>query len=237
MARKVMRSVLLVVLALAAWPAAAPAAEPPWCGTPEPGDSAEGLPDGTDPADPEGSFPHIPHYAVGCTLRDIERRSDGRMDVDVIGESVNGREMYSVVINDLRTRRQRRDYLAWRGIRALMVERPGAAQRLLDRLDDDVKVPILVQGSIHGNEYEGVDSTIEVIEKYALTPRGEDSAVDAVLDHAVLVFNPIQNPDGRFNGVRQNANGFDLNRDLTGQRAKTSGGAGMHSSVVEDIHK
>ena len=46
MARKVMRSVLLVVLALAAWPAAAPAAEPPWCGTPE-ADSAS-LPDGTD---------------------------------------------------------------------------------------------------------------------------------------------------------------------------------------------
>ena len=72
MARKVMRSVLLVVLALAAWPAAAPAAEPPWCGTPEPDFSADVLADGTDPADPAGSFPHIPHYAVGCTLDDIE---------------------------------------------------------------------------------------------------------------------------------------------------------------------
>src|SRR5688572_24282130 len=106
MARTLGRFLLLLVLALAlaALPASASAdIGPPWCGTPEAGDSAEGLPDGTDPADPEGSFPHIPHYAVGCTLRDIERRSKGRMDVDVIGESVNGRAMYSVVINELRT--------------------------------------------------------------------------------------------------------------------------------------
>ena len=218
MARKVMRSVLLVVLALAAWPAAAPAAEPPWCGTPEPDDSAEVLPDGTDPADPTGSFPHIPHYAVGCTLRDIEApqpRPHGRRRDRRVGRSAA--TMYSVVINDLRTRRQRRDYLQLARHSRAGGRRPGAAQRLLDRVDDDVKVPILVQGSIHGNEYEGVDSTIEVIEKYATTPCGEDSAVDAMLDHAVLVFNPIQNPDGRFVGVRQNANGFDLNRDYMTQ--------------------
>jgi Zinc carboxypeptidase len=218
MARTVRRFLLVLVLAFAALPATASAdIGPPWCGTPEPGDAAEALPDGTEAGDPEGSFPHIPHYAVGCTLRDIERRSNGRMDVDVIGESVNGRKMYSVVINELRTSRQRRDYLGWLGIRALMLESPNAALKLARALDDDVKVPVLVQGSIHGNEYEGLDSAMEVIEKYALTPRGQDPAVDNVLDHAILIFNPIQNPDGRFNGVRQNANGFDLNRDYMTQ--------------------
>ena len=218
MARTVRRLLLVLVLAFAALPASASAdIGPPWCGTPEPGDSAEALPDGTEAGDPEGSFPHIPHYAVGCTLRDIERRSNGRMDVAVIGESVNGRAMYSVVINELRTSRQRRDYLGWLGVRSLMLGSPNAALKLARALDDDVKVPILVQGSIHGNEYEGVDSVLQVIEKYATTPRGQDPAVDNVLDHAILVFNPIQNPDGRFNGVRQNANGFDLNRDYMTQ--------------------
>jgi hypothetical protein len=218
MARTFRLSLLLLVLAFAALPATASAdIGPPWCGTPEAGDSAEALPDGTEAGDPEGSFPHIPHYAVACTLRDIERRSHGRMDVDVIGESVNGRAMYSVVINELRTRRQKRDYFSWLGVRALMLESPNAAVKLARLVDDDVKVPILVQGSIHGNEYEGVDSVMQVIEKYATTPRGQDPAVDNVLDHAVLVFNPIQNPDGRFNGVRQNANGFDLNRDYMTQ--------------------
>ena len=34
-------------------------------------DAAENLPDGTDPSDPPGSFPHIPYYAIRCTLEDI----------------------------------------------------------------------------------------------------------------------------------------------------------------------
>ena len=78
-------------------------------------------------------------------------------------------------------------------------------------------MPILVQGSIHGNEFEGVDSNMEVIEKYATTPYGEDPEVDEILSNAILVFNVIQNPDGRVYGVRQNANGFDLNRDYMTQ--------------------
>ena len=78
------------------------AIEPPWCGTPEPDFSADVLPDGTDPADTAGSFPHIPHYAIGCTLVDIQERSRGRMKIEVIGESSEGRAIYGVVINRLR---------------------------------------------------------------------------------------------------------------------------------------
>jgi hypothetical protein len=83
------------------------AIEPPWCGTPMP-DAAENLPDGSDPADPPGSFPHIPYYAIGCTLGDIASRSNGRMEVEVLGESALGRDMYKVTINALDTRAQRK---------------------------------------------------------------------------------------------------------------------------------
>jgi hypothetical protein len=31
------------------------------------------------PTDPVGSFPHIPYYAIGCTLQDIQARSAGRI--------------------------------------------------------------------------------------------------------------------------------------------------------------
>jgi Zinc carboxypeptidase len=216
MARTFRRSLLVLVLALAALPASAPAAEPPWCGTPEP-DAAEALPDETEPEDPAGIFPHIPYYAIGCTLRGIEDDSRGRMDVDVIGKSALGRPMYGVVINQLRTKRQRRDFSNWLDLRRLALTDPRAAQRLLDRYDDDVKVPIFIQGGIHGDEYEGVDAAIEIIEKYATTPHGTDPVVDEILDHAVLIFNPIQNPDGRVAGTRQNGNGFDLNRDYLTQ--------------------
>src|SRR5687767_6062468 len=102
MARKIRWSLLLLVLALAALPASASAAEPPWCGTPET-DAAASLPDGSSPTHPVGSFPHIPYYAIGCTLRDIQERSHGRMEMQAIGKSALGRDMYGVVINRLST--------------------------------------------------------------------------------------------------------------------------------------
>ncbi len=217
MARTFRRSLLVLVLALAVLPASASAAEPPWCGTPEADFSADVLADGTDPADPAGSFPHIPHYAIGCTLQDIESRSRGRMTVEVIGKSSLGRNMYGVVINRLRSRDEKRAYLNWLGVRATMLESPILAQKLLRRMGDDIKVPILVQGAIHGNEYEGVDSNLDMIEKFATTPYGTDPKVDAILSNTILVWNVIQNPDGRVFGTRENANGFDLNRDYMTQ--------------------
>ena len=223
MARTVWKSLLLVVLVLAAWPAAASAAEPPWCGTPEADYSSDVLPDGTDPADPAGSFPHIPHYAIGCTLQNIKSRSNGTMTVRVNGESASGRDMYSVVINRLKSRHEQQAYLNWLRVRGEMLDDPARAQRLLDRFDDDVKVPILIQGGIHGNEYEGVNAAIDTIEKFATARRGQNAAIDEILSHAILIFNPIQNPDGRVFGTRENANGFDLNRDyLTQSQPETA---------------
>ena len=86
---------LLLVLLAAPLTAAGTAAgeiAPPWCGTPEP-DAAANLPDGSDPAHPLGSFPHIPYYAIGCTLTDIAARSNGRMKVEVVGQTVTGRSL------------------------------------------------------------------------------------------------------------------------------------------------
>ena len=217
MARTFRRFLLVLVFALAALPASASAAEPPWCGTPEPDFSADVLPDGTDSTDPAGSFPHIPHYAIGCTLQDIKSRSRGRMTVEVIGKSSLGRNMYGVVINRLRSRDEKRSYLNWLAIRATMLESPILAQKLLRRMGDDVKVPILVQGAIHGNEYEGVDSNMDMIEKFATTPYGTDPVVDEILSNSILVWNVIQNPDGRVFGTRENGNGFDMNRDYMTQ--------------------
>ena len=76
---------------------------PPWCGTPEP-DAAENLSNV-----PNGSFPHIPYYAIGCTLDRIAAASDGRMTVERFGKSANGRDKFHFVINELDTKSQRRD--------------------------------------------------------------------------------------------------------------------------------
>ena len=217
---------------------AAAAIEPPWCGTPMP-DAAESLPDGTDPADPPGSFPHIPYYAIGCTLQDIASRSGGRMEIEVIGQSALGRDMYKVTINALGTRAQRNDFARLQRVIGLARRNPRRAQKLIERRD--LKVPVFIQGSIHGNEYEGVDAVMRTIERVATTPYGEDPQVDAWLDHAVLVFNVIQNPDGRIAGTRTNSNGFDLNRDyITQSQPETVASVGVirewFPTGVYDLH-
>jgi Zinc carboxypeptidase len=189
---------------------------PPWCGTPEP-DAAANL-----PASRPGAFPHIPYYAIGCTLDAIAARSDGRMKVERHGVSARGRQMYRVTINELETKAQRRAYSNWQKIRRYSRSDPRRAQSLLRRAGDDVKVALYVQGGIHGNEYEGVDASMQIIERLATTPYGTDPEVDQILDQAIIIFNPIQNPDGRIAGTRANGNGFDLNRDfLTQSQSET----------------
>ena len=195
---------------------ASAAIAPPWCGTPE-SDAAANLPDGSLPTHPAGSFPHIPYYAIGCTLDAIAANSDGRMTVERFGHSALGRDKFHVVINELDTKSQRRDYSNWHKLRRYAIEDPERAQEFLERVGDDIKVPLFIQGGIHGNEYEGVDAAMQVIERLATTPYGTDPEVDQILDQAILIFNPIQNPDGRVAGTRANGNGFDLNRDFLTQ--------------------
>ncbi|MGH3060322.1 MAG: M14 family zinc carboxypeptidase, partial [Gaiellaceae bacterium] len=190
---------------------------PPWCGTPVP-DAAANLPDGSQPTHPAGSFAHIPYYAIGCTLDEIEGDQLGnRMSVEVIGQSALGRDLYGVVFNALDTPEQRRDYNRWVQWRGIALEDPARAQALLDRWGGEIKVPVYVQGAIHGNEYEGVESNMQLIEELATTPYGANPQFDEILDHVILVFNVIQNPDGRAAGTRANGNGFDLNRDFLTQ--------------------
>jgi hypothetical protein len=213
----VLVTVLLAMLVSLAAPAVASAdLAPPWCGSPEP-DSAANLPDGSDPAHPVGSFPHIPYYAIGCTLEDIVARSQGRMTLEVFGKSAGGRDLYLVTVNALDTVEQRQDFQNWRLVRNVALTDPARGQALVESFGDRVKVPIFIQGAIHGTEYEGVEAIFETLERLATTPYGADPEVDAVLDHAVVLFNVIQNPDGRVAGTRANANGFDMNRDYMTQ--------------------
>jgi Zinc carboxypeptidase len=194
---------------------------PPWCGDPIP-DGVGALPDGSDPSHPVGSFPHIPWYAIGCTLDDIAARSNGRMTVEVIGQSALGRDMYLVKINALETVGQRQAFQAWRAIREIEETDPAGAQQLLGASGGTVKVPLYIQAGIHGNESEGVDASMMIIERLATTPYGQDAEVDQILDEAIVLFNVVHNPDGRILNQRANGFNFDLNRDfLTQSQSET----------------
>src|SRR5262245_15926004 len=217
--RRLFATLAIVALLFPAAPVAA--ASPPWCGDPIQ-DLTAALPDGTQPGDPVGSFPHIPWYAFACTLADIQSRSNGRMDVQVIGQSALGRAPYLVTINALDTPQQRQDFKTWQGSRKVALTDPARGQSMLEKAGDDVKVPIFIQSAIHGNESEGVDAMFDLVERLATTPYGDDAEVDAILDHVVLLWNVDQNPDGRILNQRANGNNFDLNRDfLTQSQSET----------------
>lgn len=161
----------------------------------------------------------MPATAIGCTLDEFEAEArdagvPDRMSSSIIGTSVRGRKLHSVVVNAMETPEQRRDYRRWTKLRPIMKNDPARAQHLLRTWGSDVKLPILIESNIHGNEEEGTDAAMQIVRDLVTTPYGTNPEVDALLDHAFLVVHPSINPDGRVAGTRTNANGFDMNRDL-----------------------
>ena len=65
-------------------------------------------------------------------------------------------------------------------------------------------------GNVHGDETSGADAAIEILYRLAA---GRDCAAEAMLDNLIVGIIPTQNPDGRDMVQRQNAYGFDMNRD------------------------
>ena len=214
-------SAALLAVPLLASGTAGAAIAPPWCGTPIP-DGTAALPDGSSPTHPVGSYPHIPWYAIGCTLERIQSESNGRMTYRVTGQSANGFDLYAVTINALDTKAQRHDFANWQKIRRVALDHPENAQKMLANVGANAKIPLMIQAGIHGNESEGIDATLMLIERLATTPYGADPFVDDVLNHSILIVNVIQNPDGHILNQRANGNNFDLNRDwLTQSQPET----------------
>jgi hypothetical protein len=67
-----------------------------------------------------------------------------------------------------------------------------------------------IASNVHGDEESGTDASLKVL--YELASR-TDCAAQLILDNALVVLLPMQNPDGRETNNRRNAYGFDLNRD------------------------
>jgi Zinc carboxypeptidase len=161
----------------------------------------------------------IPNAAIECTLQQFHAEAAAagvppRMEYSVIGQSVLGRDIFGVVVNALETAQQQRDFARWQQLRGMMTTDPAGAQALLASWGENVKLPIFIEANIHGDEEEGTDAMMQVIRDLVTLPYGTTPTVDALLDHAILIVIPTTNPDGRVAGRRQNANAFDMNRDL-----------------------
>ena len=151
----------------------------------------------------------IPYSEIGRKLREIEVSSN-RVKVDVIGQSAGGRNLFLVTLSAPEAMGRLGRYQA---IRSAMLKDPEKAQEMIAKFGD-FKVPVFINGSIHGNEYEGTDACIRLIETLAY---GDSEEVQSILKNEILLFNVVQNPDGRVLGTRANSKGIDINRDFITQ--------------------
>ncbi len=147
-----------------------------------------------------------PYHELAPRLNELQARST-RVSAEVIGRTVTGRELYLVTLTSpesaVQASRQER-------IRGLIVDQPAQAARV-PGLAERYKVSVFVNANLHGNEWEGTDAALRLIEDYATS---DDPTVRHTLDSSRIYLVVSANPDGRHDNTRRNASGFDLNRDF-----------------------
>lgn len=126
----------------------------------------------------------------------------------VLGRSSNGRPLRYAVVGKKRWVQPDALSRIGRKLNELRDADTSAAQAR--RIVRRTPAVLWVAGNVHGGEESGADASLRVL--YELAAR-EDCAASEILDRAVVVILPIQNPDGREADTRRNAYDFDLNRD------------------------
>ncbi|MFE9018574.1 M14 family zinc carboxypeptidase [Streptomyces sp. NPDC007808] len=163
-------------------------------------------PDPENPADKSLKLGLTPYHAIAPKLNALQSLGD-RVSVEVAGRSAGGHRLYLVTVTAPESARQSRAQARMREL----IERAPALAAKSSEIRKTYKTPVFFNNNIHGNEWEGTDASLELIEKLA---RAEDARTRDLLAHSRLYFNVTANPDGRIAGTRANANGFDMNRDF-----------------------
>ncbi|WP_308797989.1 M14 family zinc carboxypeptidase [Agromyces silvae] len=159
-----------------------------------------------DPTDASINRGAVPYDEIAPKLNALMSQSD-RISAQIVGESVQGRDIHLVTITAPESPEQTAQQAAWRA----KVKHDPAAAAADAELMAGYKVPIWFNGNIHGNEWEGTDGILNYIEELVTAP---DEEVAELLDGYRMYFTITNNPDGRALGQRANADGFDANRDM-----------------------
>ncbi|MBV7506179.1 hypothetical protein KW850_13015 [Bacillus sp. sid0103] len=155
------------------------------------------------------NYDFVKFSQIGNKLKSIEKKSN-RVKVEVRGTSADGHPLYVVTIADPTTQGK---FGKIQSLRKQMFKNPGKAQEWIAN-NPDFKVPVMINGSIHGTEFVGSDALLQLIERFATQ---NDEETKSILNSNILIFNVVQNPDGRVNATRFNGEGIDLNRDFITQ--------------------
>ena len=160
-----------------------------------------------NPNDASAAIGDIPYDEIAPKLNALQAASN-RVSARVAGKSSGGYDLYAVTVTAPETDAEQAQQDAWR---QLIEDDPVRARQDPDLLAR-YKTPLFINGNIHGNEKEGTDAIVRVIEQWATST---DPAVEQLLQRNRIIFNVTSNPDGRVANSRANAAGYDLNRDLT----------------------
>ncbi|MEO3973285.1 M14 family zinc carboxypeptidase [Streptomyces sp. CAU 1734] len=148
----------------------------------------------------------VPYHSLAPRLNALQKVSD-RVSVEIAGRSASGREMYLVTVTAPESVSQVRLQEKMRQ----QIENSPATAAKDAAIKSAYKTPIFINNNIHGNEWEGTDAALKLIEELA---KSTDAKTATMLGKNRIYLNVTANPDGRVNGTRANANGFDLNRDF-----------------------
>jgi len=158
---------------------------------------------------PSMQYDSILYSEIAPKLREIELNSK-RVKVNVLAQSSGGRNLFEATISDPKTSDAQDKY---QSILNNMTKNPDKALEIIDK-SADFKVPVVINGSTHGNEYTGTDAAMRLIEYLAYVDTEE---VQDILENIILIVNVVQNPDGRVMGILPNSANVDLHLDFMTQ--------------------
>ncbi len=161
---------------------------------------------GHDPGDAITTPDEIARY-----LNALAKAAPDRTRLVKYATSWEGRPLYYLIVGS-RERIARLDEIR-RGLQAL-----GAGARDADRQIADLPVVVWLLHGIHGNEISSADAALQ--EAYHLLAARGHADTDLTLREALVIIDPMQNPDGRQRFISQNLLGRAADADPEPQSAE-----------------
>ena len=96
--------------------------------------------------------------------------------------------------------------------------------RVTNEKNNTIKSSCLIDGCIHGNEWEGGEACLYLAE-YLLINFDANETITHILNSSEVYIVPMVNPDGRQENTRWNENGIDLNRNFDIDFGRLRGGS------------
>jgi hypothetical protein len=147
---------------------------------------------------------------IGVYLQALAKAAPSRTRLIEYARSWEGRPLWLLVIG---SPERIANLEAFKADARRLADPRGLSQAEADRLVREMPVVVWLAHGVHGNEISSADAAL--LEAYHLLAAQGDADVDLVLRDALVLIDPMQNPDGRARFIFQNLQGRAKNPDPT----------------------